>query len=263
MAAFKNGVALITGGARGMGAATSRLFAERGAKVMIGDIREDLGEALADELRAQDVEAQFRKADVTREGDVKTLVQATIEEFGRIDFAVNCAGVGNKPALIHEMDLDNYERTMAINATGVFLCLKHELAAMLKTGGGAIVNISSGAGQGGFPRMCAYSAAKHACIALTRTAALEYVDKNIRVNSVAPGAIDTPLNEPGHFTDLMVSLLPMKRMGTPREIAETCVFLCSEGAGYITGQVVGVCGGYNRVSASGVMPSPESLENTA
>jgi NAD(P)-dependent dehydrogenase (short-subunit alcohol dehydrogenase family) len=158
------------------------------------------------------------------------------------------------------MPLEEYQRIVAINGLGAFLCMKHEIRAMLKTGGGAIVNISSGAGMGGLPHQSAYTAGKHACLGLTRTAALEYAQDNIRVNSVAPGVIDTPLNAPGPYTETLVSLVPMKRMGTTQEIAEACLWLCSEASSYITGQALGVCGGFNRVAASGAMPGSIGIE---
>jgi len=241
-----------------MGRATALLFASRGARVVVGDINEVDGVGVAEQIRRGGGQALFRPADVTLESDVAAIVEATVAQFGRLDFAVNAAGAGHAPKALADLTLEEYESCLALNARSVFLTLKHEIRAMVRNGGGAIVNISSGAGLGGLPYQPAYAAAKHACLGLTRSAALEYIGQGVRINAIAPGVIATRLNTPGPFIDKLVSDVPLKRMGTPEEIAEAAVWLCSDHSSYIVGQALPVCGGYIHVAASGTMPVPDA-----
>ena len=246
MAALNQGVAIVTGGGSGMGRGIALRFASLGTKVIVvgrssGNIEETV--AL---VRAKGGEAQACLADVSIEADVIRMVDFTLERYGRLDFAANVAGVAASPKPLHEMSLAEFEYDHAVNSRGVFLGMKYQIPAMLRSGGGSIVNVTSGAALGGFAYFSAYTAAKHAALGLTRTAALEYADKGIRVNTVAPGAISTPMlmrNEEDVLAPMRMSI-PMKRFGTEAEIAAATVWLCSDEASYVTGQVLPVEGGY-------------------
>jgi NAD(P)-dependent dehydrogenase (short-subunit alcohol dehydrogenase family) len=251
MSAFANKVAVVTGATSGIGRATAIAFAREGAKVIVSGRREDDGNATVALIEELDGEAMFIKTDVTNEADVAALVETTLSTYGRLDVAFNNAGVGETTsAWIHEKTVEEFHRVMATNVLGVFLSLKHEILAMLKHGGGAIVNSSSVSGLIGFAGAANYVASKHAVIGLTKTAALEYAERGIRVNAVAPGGTETPLMDritggPGterhrQFTNFH----PIGRMGRPEEIAEAVVWLCSDKASFATGQSLVVDGGW-------------------
>ncbi|XVJ68429.1 MAG: glucose 1-dehydrogenase [Rhizobacter sp.] len=240
---------LITGALTGIGRATALAFAREGANLMVSGRRDDAGQALAAELRVLGVRAEYLRADVRIEAEVRSLVEQTVERFGRIDVAVNNAGTEGQLGPITEQSEDNYRATFDTNVLGVLLALKHELRVMQKQGAGAIVNLSSVAGQVGFAGASVYVASKHAVEGLTKSAALEGAAAGVRVNAVAPGPIQTDMLD--RFTggnaeakSGFLASLPAGRAGTPDEIAQTIVFLASDKARFLTGQSVAVDGGF-------------------
>lgn len=246
MAALDEGVAIVTGGGSGMGRGVALRFGSLGTKVVVvGRSRDNIEETVA-LVRANGGEARSCLADVSVEEDAVRMVDFALQHYGRLDFAANVAGVAANPKPLHEMSLAEFEEDHAVNSRGVFLGMKYQIPAMLKSGGGSIVNVTSGAAFGGLAYFSAYTAAKHAALGLTRVAALEYADQGIRVNSVAPGAIATPMlmrNEDEVLAPMRMSI-PMKRFGTEDEIAAATVWLCSDDSSYVTGQVLPVEGGY-------------------
>ncbi|MBD3921625.1 SDR family oxidoreductase [Paenibacillus sp. PR3] len=242
---FTNKVAIVTGGASGIGEETTRLFAAEGAKVVIADFSER-GETVAQELRDSGYQALFVRTDVTKESDVQALVQATVEKFGKIDILFANAGIAND-APGHELTIDKWQRTVDINLTGVFLCDKYVIDQMLKQGtGGAIVNCGSIHSHVGKSGVTAYAAAKGGVKLLTQSLGIDYAKEGIRVNAICPGYIDTPLiagrNEA--ITQHLVGLHPMGRLGRPEEVAKAVLFLASDDASFITGANLLVDGGY-------------------
>ena len=240
-------VALVTGGGSGIGRATCLAFARNGAQVVVADVVEGGGNETVDIIKQEGGEATFIKADVTREDDVKNLVAKTVETYGGLDYAFNNAGVEGEQAPLHELPTEEWLRVMDINANGVFYCLKHELTYMVEHGGGAIVNTSSIAGLMGTATSAQYSASKHAVVGLTKSAALGYATAGIRVNSIHPGAINTPMiarvMEVPEVAELIEGLHPMGRVGEPEEVADTVVWLCSDEASFITGHTMVIDGG--------------------
>ena len=240
-------VVLITGALTGIGRATAVAFAQEGARVVISGRREDDGQALVTELRALGAEAEFVRADVRHEDDVRNLVERTVERFGRLDVAVNNAGTEGKPGPLTEQSAETYAATFDTNVLGTILSLKHEMRVMLAQRHGNIVNLSSTIGSRGAAGASMYVASKHAVEGLTKAAALEGAAAGVRVNAVAPGPVETALLD--RFTgnaDRKASLVagvPVKRAGTAEEIAQTIVFLASDKVNYLTGQIVGVNGG--------------------
>jgi NAD(P)-dependent dehydrogenase (short-subunit alcohol dehydrogenase family) len=240
-------VVMITGALTGIGRATAFAFAQQGAKVVVSGRRDDAGEALAAELRAAGAEAEFIRADVRHEGDVKNLVDQTVARFGRLDVAVNNAGTEGKPGRVTERSAESYAATFDTNVLGVLLSMKHELRVMQAQGSGSIVNLSSTMGHRGAPGASLYTASKHAVEGLTKSAALEAAAFGVRVNAVAPGPIETAMLD--RFTGDadrkagLVAGVPLKRAGQPQEIADAIVFLGSGKASFISGQVIDVNGG--------------------
>jgi len=240
-------VVLITGALTGIGHATARAFAEEGARIVVSGRRDEAGQALAKELRALGAEAEYVQADVRHEDDVRNLVDQTVARFGRLDVAVNNAGTEGKTGPVTEQSADSYSATFETNVLGTLLSLKHELRVMLPQGHGSIVNLSSTLGHTGARGASVYSASKHAVEGLTKSAALEAAGSGVRVNAVAPGPVDTEMLN--RFTGTadrkagLVAGVPLKRMGRPEEIAQTIVFLASDKAPFLTGQVIGVDGG--------------------
>jgi NAD(P)-dependent dehydrogenase (short-subunit alcohol dehydrogenase family) len=240
-------VVLITGALTGIGRATALAFAQEGSRVVISGRREDAGRELVTELRALGVEAEFVRADVRREDDVRNLVDKTVARFGRLDVAVNNAGTEGQPGPLTEQSAETYAATFDTNVLGTILSLKHEMRVMLAQGHGSIVNLSSTFGSRGAAGASTYVASKHAVEGLTKAAALEGAGAGVRVNAVAPGPIETGLLN--RFTGNaerkagLIAGVPSKRAGRPEEIAQTIVFLASDRVDYLTGQIIGVNGG--------------------
>jgi len=244
---MKNKVILITGALTGIGRATAMAFAREGAHVVVCGRHDDAGNALVTELRAVGAEAEYIRADVRHEDDVRGLVDRTVKRFGRLDVAVNNAGTEGKPGPVTEQTAESYASTFDTNVLGTLLSLKHELRVMLPQRQGSIVNVSSTFGRAGGPGASVYVASKHAVEGLTKAAALEVAGSGVRVNVVAPGPIETGMLN--RFTGdeekkaALVSRVPLKRAGLPEEIAQTIVFLASEKASFITGVSIAVDGG--------------------
>jgi NAD(P)-dependent dehydrogenase (short-subunit alcohol dehydrogenase family) len=246
---INNKVALITGGGSGIGRATALAFAREGAKVVVADIVVEGGEETVRQIKAAGGEAIFVKTDVAKGAEVVALIKKTVETYGRLDCAFNNAGIEGTIALTAESSEDNWDRVIAVNLKGVWLCLKHEIPQMLKQGGGAIVNTASVAGLVGGAGASAYVASKHGVNGLTKTAALEYAKHGIRVNAVCPGVIRTPMLERAFASNLqlmeaMAAMEPIGRMAAPEEVAEAVVWLCSDAASFVTGLPMAVDGGW-------------------
>jgi len=233
-------VVLVTGAASGIGRASAIAFAREGAKVMVSDVDEARGKATVDALTRAGSEARFLRTDVTDELQVEALVRGTIESFGRLDCAHNNAGITGAVGAVHEIDFDGWQQTLTTNLASMFLCMKHEIRAMLKQGNGAIVNTASGAGVVATPGLSPYCAAKHGLLGLTKTAALENARTGIRINAILPGSIDTPMLQRFMGKDPRIEKLiragqPGGRLGRPEEIAEAAVWLCSDRASFVSG----------------------------
>lgn len=247
---LEGAVALVTGGAAGIGKAAALAFAEQGAKVAIADLKVDRGNELAHAIESSGGKAIFVNTDVSRTADVETLIGQTVSAFGRIDCAFNNAGIEGTLATTADCTEENFDRTIAINLKGVWLCLRYEIQQMLRQGGGgAIVNMSSVAGLVGFNNLPAYVASKHGVIGLTKTAALEYAKSGIRINAICPGVIHTEMIDRVTGKDpavekQFIGLEPIGRMGTPEEIAAVAVWLCSKAASFVTGHAMAVDGGF-------------------
>ncbi|WP_078427455.1 SDR family NAD(P)-dependent oxidoreductase [Alkalihalobacterium alkalinitrilicum] len=244
-------VAIITGAAMGMGEATAKLFAEAKAKVVIADFNEEKGRAVTEVINENGGEAAFVKVDVSNSEDVQAMVKFTVETFGKLDVAVNNAALTPDDKPVTEFDEDYWDRLLAVDLKGVALCMKYELQQMQKQGnGGSIINISSVSGFRPQPHNIAYVAAKHGVVGMTKVAALENGSHNIRVNSVAPGAIDTPmlrgaleqfgLTEEGYAPQLSL----LNRFGQPNEIAQASLWLASDASSYLTGTTIHADAGY-------------------
>src|SRR4030081_641514 len=240
-------VVLITGGLTGIGRATALAFAKEGARVVISGRREEEGQKVVSEIRKAGAEAEFIRADVRREEDVRNLIDKTVERFGRLDVAVNTAGTEGVPGPVTEQTAETYAATFDTNVLGVLLSMKHELRVMQAQGGGSIINLSSTMGQRGAPGASMYTASKHAVEGLTKAAALEGAEFGVRVNAVAPGPVETEmLNRFTGGADRKAGLIagvPLKRAGKPERIARAIVYLASDDASFVPGQILGVNGG--------------------
>lgn len=245
---FAGRVALVTGGASGIGREAAIALARRGARVMVADWNEEGAAETAAAIVQAGGEAGSLRADVSQADDTRAMVDAAVARFGRLDVAVNSAGVGGVRARTAEYPKDAWDAVLAVNLTGVYLSMKHQIPAMLAWGGGSIVNVSSVAGVLGFPHYAAYSASKHGVIGLTRTAALEYGRAGIRVNAVCPAFTRTPMVDAltagsAEFEQKLEAAIPIGRLGTVAEIAEAIVYLCSGAAGFTNGHALVLDGG--------------------
>lgn len=241
---------IVTGGTGGMGRATALLCAARGAKVVIADLDEQAGEALAAEIAGTGGTAAFRRTDVSSEDEVRALIDFSVSSFGGLHGAFNNAGLETGMSPLTDFPLEQWHRGVAVNMTGVFLCVKHQLRHMLANGGGSIVNTSSVSGVTGFPMMVEYVASKHAVVGITRAAAAEVSDKNIRVNVMVPGATETPMflkliEGKDEVRDFVASKHPINRVAKPAEMAETAAWLLSDASSFVTGACIAVDGGYS------------------
>ncbi|OYX09218.1 MAG: short-chain dehydrogenase [Algoriphagus sp. 32-45-6] len=247
MNTLENKVAIITGAGSGIGKAAALLFAQEGAKVVVSDIAVENGKSVVEEIRNKGGEAIFVKADTSSPEENEALVKATLEKFGKLDIAVNNAGIGGPLGETGAYPLDGWRKVIDINLSGVFYGMHYQLAAMEQNGGGSIVNIASILGMVGTRLSPAYVAAKHGVVGLTKTTALEYAPKNIRVNSVGPGYIRTPLVENAldeATLQYLVGLHPIGRLGTSEEVAELILWLGSSKSSFVTGSYYAVDGGY-------------------
>lgn len=244
---FKNKVAIVTGGASGIGKATALAFAKKGAKVIVVDWKENA--ETVDIIKKSGGEALFIKCDVSKLSDVKAMVEKTIATFGRLDYAFNNAGIEGKQGGTQDCSEENFDKTIGVNLKGIWLCMKYEIPEMIKQGKGVIVNCSSVAGLVGFAGLPAYVASKHGVIGLTKTSALECAKLGIRVNAVCPGVIQTPMidritGKDKEAIEQFTGLEPVGRFGQPEEIANAVIWMCSDGASFVTGHAMAVDGGF-------------------
>jgi NAD(P)-dependent dehydrogenase (short-subunit alcohol dehydrogenase family) len=248
MPLFDGKVAVVTGGSSGIGQAACHLYARAGAKVVVSDIDEKKGQETVRAIQGSKGEATFIRTDVSNPSDCQALVDQTLKKYGRLDIAFNNAGIGGEANPVADYSIVGWQKVIAVNLSSVFYCMKYEIPAMLKAGGGAIVNMASILGQVGFESSPAYVAAKHGVIGLTRTAALEYSKQGIRINAVGPAFIRTPLisglEENEQTRNYLVSLHPVGRLGESDEVAELVIWLSSEKASYVMGSYYPIDGGY-------------------
>jgi NAD(P)-dependent dehydrogenase (short-subunit alcohol dehydrogenase family) len=246
---FQGKVALVTGGTSGIGRAAAIAYAREGAKVVVAGRRSAEGDETVGIVRAQGGEAIFVPTDVAQEAQVKNLVARTLEQFGRLDFAFNNAGIEQTPTPFLDQTMETYNQVMDINVKGAWLSMKYEIPAMLKTGGGSIVNTSSGLGVIAMPGIEIYVASKHAVIGLTKSAALEFGKQGIRVNAILPAVIDTDMfqrfaGEKPEFRAHITALHPIGRIGKSEEIADAAIWLSSSKSSFVTGHSLLVDGGF-------------------
>ena len=247
---FKDKIVLITGAASGIGRAAALAFAKAGGTIVVSDINVEGGMETVAQIKATGRKALFIKTDVADFSSVEKLMQQIVEQFGRLDIAINNAGIAGVNARTIDMPLDSWDKVMAINASGVFYCMKTQIPIMLKQGGGAIVNTASIAGLKGLPNSLAYVASKHAVVGMTKTAAMEYARNNIRINAICPVFTISPLFDPEAIEkvakgipDKLKANIPMKRFAKAEEQVAAMMWLCSDGASFVTGLALPVDGG--------------------
>jgi NAD(P)-dependent dehydrogenase (short-subunit alcohol dehydrogenase family) len=245
---FKGKTAIVTGAASGIGRASALAYAREGAKVVVSDLNQQDGQETVRLIQEAGGEAFFVKTDVANPADCSALVRNTVEKYGRLDFACNNAGIGGEANLTADYSVEGWQKVIGVNLSGVFYCMKYEIPEMLKTGGGAIVNMASILGMVSFAGSPAYVAAKHAVVGLTKTAAVEYAAQGVRINCIGPAFIQTPmiasLEQDQKTNDMLVSLHPIGRLGKPEEVAELVIWLSSSLASFVTGAYYAVDGGY-------------------
>lgn len=245
---FSGQVALVTGAANGIGRATAQAFASAGLKVVVSDVDVTGGEQTVDLIRQAGGEALFVRCDVSRDAEVQALMTSVIEAYGRLDYAFNNAGIEIEKGRLNEGSEAEFDAIMGVNVKGVWLCMKYQLPLLMAQGGGAIVNTASVAGLGAAPKMSIYSASKHAVIGLTKSAAIEFAKKKVRVNAVCPAVIDTDMFRRAYESDpkkgeFAIAMHPVGRIGKVEEIAAAVLYLCSDAAAFTTGQALAIDGG--------------------
>lgn len=244
---FSNKVAFVTGGASGIGAETVRQFAANGAAVVIADLASSAGAALADEINSAGGRALFTALNITDAASVQAAVEAAERHFGRLDYAINSAGISGESNRLVDYSLEGWHTNIDVNLNGVFYSMRSEIPVMLRHGGGAIVNLSSIMGLVSSPTSAAYVAAKHAVAGMTKNAAQTYSGQGVRVNAICPGYIQTPMllnSATQEMCDMAIPMHPIGRLGVASDIASVALFLCSDSASFVTGALVPVDGGY-------------------
>ena len=245
---FSGQVALVTGAANGIGRATAQAFASEGLKVVVSDVDVAGGEQTVELIRQAGGEALFVRCDVSRDAEVQVLMASVIEAYGRLDYAFNNAGIEIEKGRLNEGSEAEFDAIMGVNVKGVWLCMKYQLPLLMAQGGGAIVNTASVAGLGAAPKMSIYSASKHAVIGLTKSAAIEFAKKKVRVNAVCPAVIDTDMFRRAYEADpkkgeFAAAMHPVGRIGKVEEVAAAVLYLCSDDAAFTTGQALAIDGG--------------------
>jgi NAD(P)-dependent dehydrogenase (short-subunit alcohol dehydrogenase family) len=253
MKEFDGKVAVVTGASGGIGRASALAFAGKGARVVVADVQVERGAETARMIKETGGKAIFVRTDVSNSADVRALISKAVETYGRLDYAHNNAGIGGANGPTADYPEEDWNRIIAINLTGVWLCMKYEIPQMVEQGKGAIVNTASVMGLTGLTLVCGYTAAKHGVVGLTKVAAMEYADLGVRITAVCPGFVETPMMdeatriggvEKEDFYAALGGFSPTKRVGKPEEIAEAVIWLCSDAASYVTGSTLVIDGGW-------------------